>query len=503
MKNKNSQHSGRARMEQKSDALYRLAAFRYDESLENVMEKNVYHCMPHDSIRDVAEEMARRKISSVIVTDEHLKPLGIVTERDIVRNVVAGSGERRDEREIRTIMTPDPVCLPPDGTLFDALSLIYRYAIKHLPIVNENKVAGIVTLRQIMKIRYAEPFLILGQLQEAASVKDFRTIRDEMIYLVKEKMEANTDPADIVTMLSLVNAGIHKRLLAKTIDQYGAPPDIDYCFFVTGSHGRKENLLFPDQDYCVIMDDFDDRHHRQYDTYFLEISRRLSDQLNEVGFPYCPGKIMGHNPAWRKRMSEWFSHLSKIISGQEEYTVRYMTLIFDSSFLYGSADLFQKYQDHAFDTLAQHHNVLRQMHDEEEGRHKVPLGLFNTFITDKAKGHRGEIDMKKSGLIFMIESARILALKHAIRETSTLNRIRALVGKGIIKRDDSEYFENAYRVILYHTLRAQVDNYLTKGTNDYYLSPHQLSHRNQEVLKEAFKAVSTLQDIVGLEFGEM
>ena len=133
--------------------------------------------------------------------------------------------------------------------------------------------------------------------------------------------------------------------------------------------------------------------------------------------------------------------------------------------------------------------------------HKVPLGVFNTFITEKNRKHKGEIDMKRSGLIFVIESARILALKHGIRETQTLCRIQALVEKGVIQLDESEYFDNAYRVILYHTLNAQVENYLEKSTNDYYLSPRKLSDRNQEILKQAFKAISDLQDLVGIEFG--
>ncbi len=89
-----------------------------------------------------------------------------------------------------------------------------------------------------------------------------------------------------------------------------------------------------------------------------------------------------------------------------------MTLIFDSAPLYGNEALFNQYMDYAYDELSKNNNVLRQMHDEEAGLHKVPLGIFNTFITEKEKNHKKEIDMKKSGLIFLIESARILALKN-------------------------------------------------------------------------------------------
>jgi CBS domain-containing protein len=212
---------------------------------------------------------------------------------------------------------------------------------------------------------------------------------------------------------------------------------------------------------------------------------------------------MGQNPLWRKRISEWTDHVSLILQDKTPFTIRYLTLIFDSAPLGGKTSLFDTYLDHAFQELSLNHAITRQMHDEEEARHKVPLGLLGNFITEKNKTHKGRIDMKRSGLIFIIETARVLALKNGIRETSTLGRIQALVAKGVIQKDDSEYFENAYRVILYQTLRAQVDNYLLEGTQDYYLNPHELSERHQALLKEAFKAVSDLQDIVATEFGEL
>jgi CBS domain-containing protein len=488
---------------QQSDLLYKITAFQYSKHLRDIMVIDVFVCRPGDIVRDVAKEMARKRISSVVVTDEELRPVGIVTERDMVRKVVVDASCSMGGRKIQEIMTPDPVYLAPDDSLFDALSFLSRYSIKHLPIVENDEIVGIVTMRQIMKIRYSEPIVIIGQLQEAKSNEDFKQIKNEMVSLVEEKLSANADPVDLVTMLSLVNASIHKRLLDRILNKMENRPPVDFCCFVTGSHGRKENLLFPDQDFCLILDDYDDIYHDEYDNFFAGVSQQLSDALNEVGFPYCPGHVMATNPQWRMRISDWIKLIIGFFVTPGPYTVRYMTLLFDSAFLYGSSSLFSRYIDQAFSELSKNHNILRQMHEEEEGRHRVPLGLFSAFITEKDKLHKGEIDMKRSGLIFTIEAARILAMKHGIRETSTLRRLQALVKKGVIHSDDSEYFENAYRVILYHTLHAQVENYLNKGANDYYLNPHALSHRNQDMLKEAFKAISRLQELVGSEFGEL
>ena len=488
---------------QNNDVLYRVASFHYHETLANLMEQEVFMCRPEDTVQAVAQEMAGRKISSVIVTDREAHPLGIVTERDLVRKIVADRVENTHKKKISDIMTQYPICLSPGDTLFDSLSTFLRHTIKHLPIVQNNRVVGIITLRQIMKIRYAEPFVIIGELDQAQSAADMKKIRDDLIYLVQEKLSSRIDPVDVLTMISLVNFDIHKRLLKKVIREHSVEPPADFCFFVTGSHGRRENLMFPDQDFCLIIEDYDDSHYNEFDNYFYEISKEFSDVLIEAGFSSCSGNIMAQNPTWRKRVSEWLLHVSHIFLRQGPFTVRYMTLIFDSAPLYGNAALFDRYMNHAFEELSKNQNILRQMHDEEEGKHRVPLGWFHSFITEKGSSHKKEIDMKRSGLLFIIESARLLAMKHGIRETSTLRRLQALVGKGVIQGDDSEYFENAYRVILHHTLMAQADNYLNKGAADYYLNPYELSDRSQGMLKSAFKAISRLQDIVGSEFGEL
>ncbi|KPJ97786.1 MAG: hypothetical protein AMK71_12555 [Nitrospira bacterium SG8_35_4] len=487
---------------QNNDVLHRVASFHYNETLGNLMEKDVLTCGPDESVQHVAQEMAKRKVSSVIVTDSDSHPVGIVTERDMVRKIVAENVCDTGTKKISDVMTRDPVCLAPDDSLFDSLSTFLRHTIKHLPIVRNNRVEGIITLRQIMRIRYSEPFVIIGELDQAVSPADFKKIRHDLIFLVQDKLSSRVDPVDVLTMISLVNFDIHKRLLEKVVTERDRTPPADFCFFVTGSHGRRENLLFPDQDFCVIIDDYDDDRFNDFDNYFYEISKGFSDALHEAGFAYCDGNIMGQNPTWRKRISEWLLHISYIFNKEGPHTVRYMTLLFDSAYLFGNKALFDRYLNHAFNELSRNQNILRQMHEEEEGRHRVPIGLFQSFITEKGD-HKKEIDMKRSGLIFLIESARLLAMKHGIRETSTIRRLQALVEKGIVQNDDSEYFENAYRVILHYTLMAQADNYLNKGTADYYLNPYELSDRSQQILKRAFKAISALQDIVRSEFGEL
>jgi CBS domain-containing protein len=113
------------------------------------------------------------------------------------------------------------------------------------------------------------------------------------------------------------------------------------------------------------------------------------------------------------------------------------------------------------------------------------------------------LDVKKSGLIFVVETIRILALQHNIRETGTLKRIAKLVEGGFIHSNDGEYFESAYQVLLHYALKSQVFKASRGEKLDTYINPKILSPRDKETLRHALKAVSTLQDFVASEFGQL
>ena len=105
--------------------------------------------------------------------------------------------------------------------------------------------------------------------------------------------------------------------------------------------------------------------------------------------------------------------------------------------------------------------------------------------------------------MFVVEAVRILALQHGIRETSTLKRISQLVTSGCIHPDDGEYFEAAYHLLLHLALKSQIDSVSKKEPIDAFINPDNLSQRDRETLRQAFKAITALQEVVSAEFGEL
>ncbi len=486
-------------LQEQKDTLQKVESYPYSEYLRAVMNTSVYTCTEDAMLRDVLQGMISRKISSAIVVDKGRKPVGILTERDIMQRVVSKECADISLTPITSVMTPDPVVLRPHNSIYRALSVLSTKGIKHLPLVENDKIAGIVTMRQLLKLRYPEPMTLIEGIWEATDAAALRRVRDKLPAIADSRLQSGRKAHDIVVMISLVNRDIHRKILEMSIKEMGEPP-APISVYLTGSHGRLENLLVTDQDHGMIIADND--NESQYDEYYIELTSKFSARLAEADFELCSGYIMSSNPLWRKSVSEWKQQIRYWFEKQVRELGRFSTVLFDASHVYGARALFRDVRDFAFSQISMHRDVLQVMH-EEEGGHKVPLGLLGRFITEKDQMHRGEIAIKRSGLLFVVEGVRILALMHGIKDTATLKRLEALVKGGFIHPDDGEYFESAYLFLLQLALETEVKKIMNNKPVDTYIKPENLSKLDRETLRHAYKAVSSLQELVASEFGEL
>ena len=99
-------------------------------------------------LRDVAKIMTENNVGSVIVIDNG-KPIGIITERDIVRAI----GRNKDlNSKAEEIMTSSLITIKEDSPITGALSLMRSYNIRHLPVIdNEGNLKGIISIRDIAR----------------------------------------------------------------------------------------------------------------------------------------------------------------------------------------------------------------------------------------------------------------------------------------------------------------------------------------------------------------
>ncbi len=93
---------------------------------------------------EAARQMRDRQAGSTVVVDDNGRLLGIFTGRDAVSRVVA---EGRDARttKLADVMTPNPMTMAPDQTAVDALRLMWDGGFRHLPLVKNGRILGVVS----------------------------------------------------------------------------------------------------------------------------------------------------------------------------------------------------------------------------------------------------------------------------------------------------------------------------------------------------------------------
>ncbi|MGH2543677.1 MAG: CBS domain-containing protein [Ardenticatenaceae bacterium] len=117
-------------------------------TLSEIMTSEVVYLLPDESVTKAAREMKQLNVGVIPVCDQEQRVLGVVTDRDIVLRVVA-EGRNPDETRIRDIATMDPIAGQPSWDVAEAIDLMSRNQIRRLPIVEDGKLIGIVSLGDI------------------------------------------------------------------------------------------------------------------------------------------------------------------------------------------------------------------------------------------------------------------------------------------------------------------------------------------------------------------
>jgi CBS domain-containing protein len=138
-------------------------------SVGQICTRTVITAKPDETARAAADRMLHYNVGSLVVVDNN-KPVGILTDRDLVLRVMA-RGDDPDAVNITSIMTTKPVCVQEQTPLEDAMNLLRGYQIRRLIVVNQaQELIGIFALDDMLEM--------LGEEQQAiaALMRTTRTL---------------------------------------------------------------------------------------------------------------------------------------------------------------------------------------------------------------------------------------------------------------------------------------------------------------------------------------
>ncbi len=121
-------------------------------NVRQVLQKkgsDVWYVTPTTTTLDALKMLAEKDVGALLVIDQQ-KVAGIISERDIVREI-AELGDCRLNAPVETMMTKDVIAVTPDKTLEDCMAVMTANRIRHLPVVENDRLIGIISIGDVVK----------------------------------------------------------------------------------------------------------------------------------------------------------------------------------------------------------------------------------------------------------------------------------------------------------------------------------------------------------------
>jgi len=458
------------------------------QQVGSVMARKLLTIDQRATTRSAAEAMAARRVSSALVmADEQL--IGILTDRDLRVRLVAKNLPA--STAVAEIMTPDPQTIESSDTLFEATLLMTQRGYHHLPVIEDGRLAGVVTTSDLILARKDDPVYLVQHISRQHDVASIKELVVGVSNLMVQWVQAGMRAEQVSRILTAISDAITVRLIQLAEQTYGTAP-VAWCWVGFGSQARAEQLLGADQDNGIIIADELEEGDAQW---YADVARFVCHGLNECGYPYCPGGIMATTDQWRVPLASWHDTVRKWTRTPTADAVMRASIFFDLRCIYGEATLVQQLQAVMLECASSNTIFLAALAANALDS-KPPLGIFRRFVVDRDGEHRDSLDLKKRGVLPVTEIVRLRALAHGIQAVNTDDRLKALAAGRHITIVDSRNLADALHFIQQQRISHQCEQITRGEAVSNFLDPHSLSKMTREQLRDAFTIIDDAQTAV-------
>ncbi|MGB2129787.1 MAG: DUF294 nucleotidyltransferase-like domain-containing protein [Marinobacterium sp.] len=458
--------------------------------IETLVKREAVTLAPTATARDAAMRMSEEGVSSVLVLDEAAdgQPVvGIITDRDL-RNRLVTPGLSFDT-PVTDIMTAELIAVEHGQFVFEAMLLMLRHNVHHLPVLKKQRPLGVIAISDIIRYESQNSLFVVSSIFRAQSLDELVALRADVSACFSRMVNEDANSQMIGTAMSVIGRSFKQRLLELAEEQLGPPP-VPYCFLALGSMAREEQLIVTDQDNAMILDNrFDPKQH---DSYFKALASFVCDGLDACGYSYCTGNIMATNSQWRQPLRVWEQYFSDWIEKPTPEFLLNSSIFFDLEGVWGETrwadmlnDLIRRKAQRSPRFLAcMARNALQRT---------PPLGFFKDFVMETDGRHTNSINMKRRGTAPLADLVRVHALAIGSRERNTFDRLKDINEAEILPRGRGADLRDALELIAMVRIRHQALDLEAGSEPDNNIEPENLSDFERKNLKDAFQILSNAQ----------
>jgi len=455
-------------------------------------------CAPDTPIRRAAELMTAAQATSVVI-DLGDGALGILTDRDLRTRVVA-AGLASDTPVSMAMSAPAYTCTA-DRPAGEVLLEMLDRGLRHFPVISaRGTVLGVVENMDLVAARTQSSFYLRQRIAVSRTVAELAVVARELRPMVIALHDARVAAANVMAVYAVVVDALTRRLLELAVLD-GARASTEFAWLALGSQARREALPSSDVDSAIVWfadggdrDGSDDQRVRDR---LLEISgevvaglHRCGLRTDEHGANASEAPFVRSLSSWRRLANSW------IADPTQEKALILASVLVDSRPVWGVhtgtpvSDSFR---------LAPGHPALLRLLARFALSHRPPTGFFRGLVVEHGGEHRGRLDLKGGGVVPILDLARWGAIAAGVTSASTPERLRAAADVGTLSTADAHTLQDAFELINNLRLEHQVGQLRSGAEPDDHVDPGELSALMRTQLKEAFRAVATIQKRVAAE----
>jgi CBS domain-containing protein len=467
-----------------------------DQPVGSLVRGEAAVCSPETTIRDAAKLMGAGPGTAVVV-DLGQEGFGILTDRDVRTKVVAGGLSGEDP--VTAAMSAPAYTATADRRAGDVLAEMFERGLRHFPVLSPTgRVVGVIEDVDLVALRTRTSFYLRQRLATARSDEELVTMSRELRPMVISLYDAGVAAANVMAVYAVCVDALTRRLLMHALDRRGGV-GAEFAWLALGSQARREALPSSDVDSAIVWFDAPDGNGDETQTRaaLLELAREVIAGMRACGLRMDENGVNADAAPFVRSLSSWQEAAqSWMTDPTQEKALILTSVIVDNRPVWGVhtgtpvADTFR---------LAASYPRLLRMLARFALSHRPPTRRFRGLVVEHGGEHPGTLDLKHGGLIPILDLARWGAMAAGVTSATTPERLRAAGEAGTLAPEDTHTLRDAFELINNLRLEHQVAQLRAGRQPDDYVDPEALSPLMRVQLRQAFRAVATIQKHVAAE----
>jgi CBS domain-containing protein len=463
-----------------------------DQPVSGLVRGEPVVCEPQTTIRQAAERMTEARQTSVVV-DLGDDGWGILTDRDLRTRVIA-AGRSGEEPVTAAMSAPAFICAP-DRAAGDVLLEMLDRGFRHFPVVSaRGSVLGVVEDVDLVAVRTRSSFYLRERIAVARSVSELATVAGELAPMVTALHDAHVEAANVMAVYAVVVDALTRRMLELEVARR-PDPGVEFAWLALGSQARREALPSSDVDSAIVW--FGAEQSDEIRDRLLAISKPVVAGIERCGLQIDANGVNASAVPFVRSVDSWQAVARSWISEPtQEKALILASVLVDSRPVWGVhtgnpvSETFR---------LAPSNPQMLRLQARFALSRRPPTGFFRGLVVEHTGEHRGRLDLKQGGVLPIVALARWGAMVAGVTSASTVERLRAAASAGTLSETDAHTLLDAFALLNNLRLDHQVQQLRAGEPPDDHVSPAELSPLMRTHLKEAFRAVTSIQKQVASE----